>query len=95
MVGISKIGSVFLLGYPQTLTKAPVGRGGRAIVIYKFKIFEGEDFKNEIIFTFRITADPPSQGGVIWVWKSRLTRRLLTSEDLIDYQQFILHVMSR
>ena len=70
MVGNSKMSSFFLLGYPQTPTRASPaelgeGAGGAETYIQqkimwyiKSGVFNSRDFKNEISFPFRILSDP-------------------------------------
>ena len=63
MMLISKMRSVFVLGYPQTPTRVPLGelRGARGVEINKSlkimlyinaRVFRSEDIKNDVIFGF-------------------------------------------
>ena len=70
MALISKMRSVFLLGYPQAPTRAPLGElrgpGGvetntllKIMYYINSRLFKSGDFKNVVSFAFRINSDPP------------------------------------
>ena len=69
MVLISKKRLVFLIGFPQAPTRAPLGGygGPRGVEINKSlkimlyinsRVFKSEDHKNDVIFAFEINSDP-------------------------------------
>ena len=69
MVGNSKMRSIFLLGYPQTPTRASLGElgGGRGTETYTAQmimwyinsgVMYSRDFKTKISFPLRIPSDP-------------------------------------
>ena len=61
-VGISKMGSVLLLGYPPDPPKGAAGVAVTAriekLVNNHSMVFNSGDFKNGISFSFRILSDP-------------------------------------
>ena len=77
MVLISKKRLVFLIGYPQAPTRAPLGGQGGVeinkplkIMLYiNARVFRSEDIKNDVIFGFGINSGPlrvhPLHPGVI------------------------------
>jgi len=75
MVGISKMMSIFILGYPQPPQGRPRGgawgaRGGIPPKIkwyVNFGVFNSGDFKNDVYFHFKVTPTParaPPGGGL-------------------------------
>ena len=71
IVGISKMISIFLLGYPNPCKGAPGGaRGGIPPKIkcnVNFGVFSSWEFKNDIYFHFRLPPTParaPPGGGL-------------------------------
>ena len=66
MVLISKKRLVFLIGYPQAPTRAPLGaREGveinkplKIMLYINSMVFKSEDNKNDVIFAFEINSDP-------------------------------------
>ena len=78
IVGISKMMSIFILGYPQPLQGHPPGPGGwvwgaRGGILPKikcyvnFRVFNSRDFKNDVYFHFRLPPSPsraPPGGGL-------------------------------
>ena len=67
MVLISKKRLVFLIGYPQAPTRAPLGGQGGGVEINKplkimlyinARVFRSEDIKNDVIFGFGINSGP-------------------------------------